>query len=55
VNFLLMRQELKLACIEGILGESKKRADHSCCSFRRRSPLATASSSRALPMRCPLK
>ena len=53
VNLLLLGQEFQVARVEGVLGEPVEGADHGC-SFRRRSPLATASRSRAVPMRWPL-
>src|SRR5262249_26922417 len=53
VNFLLPGQEHELAEVEGILRETVEGSDHGC-SFRRASPLATASRSRAAPMRWPL-
>ena len=54
VDFLLMGQEHEFAKVEGILGETVEGSDHHDCSFRRASPLATASRSRAAPMRWPL-
>ena len=53
VDLLLPGQEFEFAAVEGVLGESEEGADHGC-SFLRRSPLATASRSRAVPMRWPL-
>ena len=53
VNFLLLGQEHEFAEVEGIVCESVEGSDHGC-SFRRESPLATASRSRAAPMRWPL-
>ena len=52
-DLLLSGEEFGIATVEGVLGESEVGADHDC-SFRRRSPLATASRSRAGPMRWPL-
>ncbi len=52
-DLLLAGQEFEFAAVEGVLGESEEGADHGC-SFRRRSPLATGSRSRAGPMRWPL-
>ena len=53
VNLLLLGQEFEVAEVEGVLGQSVEGADHGC-SFRRKSPLATASRRRAAPMRWPL-
>jgi hypothetical protein len=53
VNLLLMRQEFEFTEVKGVLGQSVKGSDHDC-SFRRLRPLATASRSRAAPMRWPL-
>jgi hypothetical protein len=53
VNLLLKGQQFQGAEVEGVLGETVEGADHAC-SFRRKSPLATASRSRAAPMRWPL-
>ena len=53
VDLLLLRQQLQVAQVEGVLGEPVEGSDHGC-SFRRWSPLATASRSRAAPWRWPL-
>ena len=53
VNLLLLGQEFEFAEVEGVLGQSVEGSDHGC-SFRRWSPLATASRRRAAPMRWPL-
>ena len=53
VNLLLLGQEFEVAKVEGVLRQPIEGSDHDC-SFRRLSPLATASSSRAAPMRWPL-
>ena len=54
VDFLLVRQQHEFAEVEGVLGEAVEGSDHHGCSLRRASPLATASRSRAAPMRWPL-
>ena len=53
-NLLLSGQEFDFAAVERVLGQSVEGADHGW-SFRRRRPLATASRSRAGPMRWPLE
>ena len=53
VNLLLLGQEFQVANVEGVLRQTVEGADHGC-SFRRKSPLATASRRRAWPMRWPL-
>ena len=50
VNLLLLGQQLELTHVEGVLGQSVEGSDHHGCSFRRFSPLATASRRRAAPM-----
>ena len=52
-DLLLLGQELQVAEVEGVLGQPVEGSDHDC-SFRRNSPLATASRSRAAPWRWPL-
>lgn len=54
VNLLLQREQFEFACVKRILGQPVESSDHYCWSFRRLSPLATASSNRATPMRWPL-
>ena len=53
VNLLLRGQQFEFTSVEGVGGQAPEGSDHDC-SFRRKSPLATASSRRAWPMRWPL-
>ena len=53
VNLLLLGQEFEFAEVKVVLGQSVEGSDHDF-SFRRLSPLATASRSRAAPIRWPL-
>jgi hypothetical protein len=53
VNFLLLRQQQKFTSVKGIVCQAVEGSDHGC-SFLRFMPLATASRSRAAPMRWPL-